>query len=101
MRKYFEIQKILLNGIKLKEIRRTVNNCFYTDNIRDWDTNTSAYTVCDVSKFGVNGRRLYYIKNLVTGPAEDAKIGDIRFYDNKYEVCYGYEKDENDEKIYH
>jgi hypothetical protein len=89
MRKYFEIQKILLNGIKLKETKKTNNNCFYTDNIKIWDTNPSAYTVCDISKFGVNGRKLYYIKNFSTAQTQDAKIGDICYYDNMYQVYYG------------
>lgn len=89
MKKYFEIQKILLNGIKLKETKKTNNNCFYTDNIKIWDTNPSAYTVCDISKFGVNGRKLYYIKNFSTAQTQDAKIGDICYYDNVYQVYYG------------
>lgn len=108
MRKYFGIRNILLNGIKLKETQRTTTTRIYTNSIKEWDTNTSAYTVCDVSKFGVNARKLYYIRKSTKltaetdfdTVAETCEVGDICYYGDVYKVYYGYELI-NDVKVHH
>ena len=91
MSKYYGIRKILLSGLKLKGIRQNI----YTKNFTDWVEDRDGYTVCDSSKFAVNGRKLYYIKHCITATSttqiQELEVGDI-FCDttdsNQYKIFY-------------
>lgn len=110
MYKYHAVCNILLNGIKLQSIQTGGESQLFTERVQDWNSYKSGFVVCDASKFGVNARKLYYVKKFkrvsveseLEALSETSEIGDICFVQNisrsdggssttysAYEVYYG------------